>query len=359
VAGLRFPLLVFAVWRALHAIVVLAFGGSLRATTFLWDGGWYLSVLHLGYVAPAGGYDHESNVAFFPGLTWVTQAVQLVVRQEAAVAILVANGLALTAFVTVWGAVRAWRGEDLARRATLAFALFPTSYYLWMYYTEALLVTATAAAVWAARRERSTLATGFLVIASTARVVGITVGPALALARIVRLRRVDSVSVLYVLGSLVGLGAVMTRQAVEIGDPFGWLQAGRAWGREFAGPWVALRHAAGMIVHALPGIAPGATIDLVAVVVVGCLVGVLWRGARRGDWPLEPATVATVLWAVPLFSNLMASQARYMLACWPFSLAMAHIWSRLPRAVRVAALMLPAALTIVLLRHVSLGLFTG
>jgi hypothetical protein len=114
-----------------------------------------------------------------------------------------------------------------------------------------------------------------------------------------------------------------------------------------------------MIVHALPGIAPGTTIDLVAVVVVGCLVGVLWRGARRGDWPLEPATVATVLWAVPLFSNLMASQARYMLACWPFSLAMAHIWSRLPRAVRVAALVMPAALTIVLLRHVSLGLFTG
>jgi hypothetical protein len=357
-AGIRFPLLVFAVWRVLHGIAVHVVGGSLRGTTFATDGGWYLSILRQGYVAPES-YDQFSNVAFFPGLAWATQAVQFVVRSETAATLLVANGLALAAFVAVWGAVRVWVGEDMARRATVALALFPTSYFLWMYYTEALFVTATAAAVWAGRRERHTLAAVFLAVASTTRLVGVTVGPALALARIVRLRRVDSVSVRYVLGSLVGLVAVMARQAVETGDPLGWLQAGRAWDRQFDGPWTALYRAAGLIVAELPGIAGFVILDLVAVVAVGCLVVLLWRGARRGDWPLEPATVASLLWVVPICSQLISSQARYMMACWPALLVVADAWPRLPRAVRLLGLIVPVAVTVVALRYLSLGAFTG
>ena len=221
--------------------------------------------------------------------------MQFVVRDETAATLLVANGLALAAFVAVWGAVRAWVGEAMARRATLALALFPTSYFLWMYYTEALFITATAAAVWAGRRDRHTLAAVFLAVASTTRLVGVTVGPALALARIVRLRRVDSVSVRYVLGSLVGLGAVMARQAVEAGDPLGWLQAGRAWDRELDGPWTALYRGAGLIVARLPDLAGFVILDVVAVVAMGCLVLLLWRGspawrlAARGGDRRQPA----------------------------------------------------------------------
>jgi hypothetical protein len=358
-AGIRFPLLVFAVWRILHGITVVAFGGSLRDVTFMWDGGWYLSILHVGYAVPPGGYGEFSNVAFFPGLTWLTQAVQFVVRHEATATLLVANALALAAFVAVWGAVRSWVGEVMARRVTLGLALFPTSYFLWMYYTEALLVSAMAAAIWAGRRERHTLAAVFLAVASTSRLVGVTVGPALALARIVRLRRVDSVSVRYVLGSVVGLGAVMARQAVEVGDPLGFLKAGEAWDREFSGPWIALYRAAGMIYLALPDIASGVLLDVVAIAVVGLLLLLLWRGIRRGVWPLEAGIAATVLWIVPICSQLVASQARYMLACWPVLLVVADAWSRLPRAARAAVLTLPAVLTVGLLYQLTHGVFTG
>jgi hypothetical protein len=350
---------VFAVWRVLHGIVVLVWDGSLRETTFSWDGGWYLSILRLGYDVPPGGYGDFSNAAFFPGLTWATQAVQLVVRDEATATLFVANALAPVAFVTVWAAVRAWVGEDMARRVTVGLALFPTSYFLWMYYTEALLVSATAGALWAARRDRQNVAAGLLAVASTARLVGVTVGPALALARVVRLRRVDSVSVRYVLGSLVGLGAVMARQAVEIGDPVGWMRAGQAWGREFAGPWSALYHAAGLVLADLPGIAEGVLLDAVAVVVVGLLLVLLWRGARRGDWPLEPAIVASVLWVIPICSQLIASQARYMLGCWPVLLVVGDAWPRLPRAARVALVTVPPVVTVVLLGRLSDGLFSG
>jgi hypothetical protein len=357
--GIRFPLLVFTVWRVLHAIVVLASGGSLRDITYAWDGGWYLTILHLGYVAPAEGYHQESNLAFFPGLAWVTQAMQFVVRSETAATLLVANGLALAAFVTVWGAARAWAGEVMARRVTVAFALFPTSYFLWMYYTEGLLVTAAAAAVWAGRRERHSLAALFLAVASTARLVGVTIGPALALARIIRLRRVDSVSVRYVLGSLGGLAAVVARQAVEGGDPLGFLHAGQAWGREFGGPWTALHQAGALILHAPPGIAFIAFLDGTAIVAGGALVLLLWRGARRDAWPLEPAILASGLWVVPIFSQLSFSQARYLLACWPILLVVGREWPRMPRSLRFVAPAVAAVLTLVLLRRLSQGLFTG
>jgi hypothetical protein len=359
-AGIRFPLLVFAVWRVLHGVVVVASGGSLREVDHTWDGRWYLYLLRHGYTISPAGYAKESDAAFFPGLSWVTHAVELVVPSETAATVLVSNGLALGAFVAVWGAARAWTDEPVARRVTVAVALFPTSLFLWTYYTEGLLVAATAAGVWAARRERHTLAAVLLAVASSARLVGVVVGPALAVARIVRTRRVDSVSVRYVLGSALGLAAVMAQQAAQIGDPFGWLRAGAAWHRELAGPWMPLLHGVHLVLFPKPVIpVTGVLLDLAAMAGVAVLVVLLWRGARRGAWPLEAAAVATPLWLIPICSTLSVSQARYMLACWPALLVVADSWPRLPRLLRLAAVVVPALASVVLLHRLALGSFAG
>lgn len=358
-AGVRFPLLTFAVWRAVQGVLVVAFGGDLRQVMYSWDGTWYLTILRQGYVAPPDGYAQESNLAFFPGLVWITQAVQFVVGNETAAALLAVNGLALGAFIAVWGAARAWMGEEIARRVTLLLALFPTSYYLWMYYSEGLLVLATAAAAWAGRRERHTVATAFLALASTARLVGVAAGPALALARIVRLRRVDAVSIRYVAGSAVGLGAVMARQAVEAGDAFGFLHAGQAWGRQFAGPWTPVYDAARAVGSALPAVDGDVILDAAGLAGVGWLVVLLWRGRRRDAWPMEPAVLGTALWVVPVCSKLIGGQLRYMLACWPALLVVAEAWPRLPRAARAVGVTSAGTVGLVLLQRVSSGLYTG
>src|SRR3954463_9174214 len=59
-AGIRFPVVVFAVWRVLQASVVLLSGGSLRGVNYTWDGTWYLYLLRHGYTISPGGYDQES-----------------------------------------------------------------------------------------------------------------------------------------------------------------------------------------------------------------------------------------------------------------------------------------------------------
>lgn len=354
------PVLVFVVWRLSHAVVVLAFGGSLERTTYAFDGAFYLSVLRDGYVEPPGGYGHFSNVAFFPGLAWLTAAVRVVVRREQLASALVANGLALGSFVAVWGAVRAWTEDDgVARRAAVGLALVPTSYYLWMYYSEALLVATSASAAWSSRAERHGRAAALLLVAATSRVVGVLVGPVLALVRVVRLRRIDIVAVLYAVASSIGFATVLVRQQVEIGDALGWAKAQEAWGRQLAPPWTPLVSAGRDIVRALPDVAEGVGLDLATVLAVGALVAALVAGARRGRWPVEAPALAATFWFVPLCSRLVSSQVRFALACWPVLLVPTRAWPRLAVAARVVAILAGLALTIVLLRRLALGSFTA
>lgn len=354
------PLLVFLVWRAVHAGVVLAFGGGLGQTTYAFDAAYYLSLLRDGYQVPAGGYGEFSNVAFFPGLAWLTAAVQVVLRSEAVATAVVANGLALGSFFGVWAAVRAWTEDDgIARRAVVGLALLPTSYYLWMYYSEGLLVAASASAVWCSKTDRHWRAALLLLVAATSRVVGVLVGPVLAAVRVARLRRVDRVAVLHVAASAVGFALVLARQAVEVDDPLGWSRAQEAWGRELAPPWVPLRTAVADLIDTLPALAEGVGLDLATVAVVGALVATLAVGARRGRWPPEAAALALTFWFVPLCSRLISSQVRFALGCWPVLLVPARAWPRLPVVARAVIVTAAVALTAVLLRRLAMGSFTA
>ena len=354
------PVLVFLAWRAAHAACVLVLGGGLGRTTYAFDAAYYLSVLRHGYEVPPGGYGEFSNVAFFPGLAWLTTAVLFVVRNEEVATALVANGLALGSFVAVWGAVRAWTDDDgTARKAVLGLALVPTSYYLWMYYSEGLLVSASASAAWCSSTKRHGRAAALLVLAATSRVVGVLVGPVLAVVRVVRRRRVDRTAIAYVAASAAGFALVLVRQAVEIGDPLGWSKAQEAWGRQPAPPWVPLWTAVRDVVRTLPDLAEGVGLDLVTVVGVGALVAVLAAGARRRQWPHEPAVLAFTFWFVPLCSRLVSSQVRFALACWPALLVPARAWPRLAVALRVVVVLAAVALTVVLLRRLAIGSFTA
>lgn len=92
---------------------------------------------------------------------------------------------------------------------------------------------------------------------------------------------------------------------------------------------------------------------------IGVLVVLLYRGVRRGHWPLEPAMLATVFWLVPLFSRLVSSQIRFALVCWPVLLVPAHAWSRIGRVLRVVICVAALGLTVVLLRRLALDVFTA
>jgi hypothetical protein len=75
--------------------------------------------------------------------------------------------------------------------------------------------------------------------------------------------------------------------------------------------------------------------------------------------PFDPDALATVLWAVPMFSRLIPGQVRFALGSWPVLLVPAVVWPQLPRAVRVLIVLTALVLTVVLLRRLAYGVFTA
>ena len=86
----------------------------------------------------------------------------------------------------MWGVTKVWRNERIARRAVLLMALFPSSLFLWAFYSEGLFILLGAGGVWADRKgKRGLAALCFLGLAST-RSIGILLPLVVVAARIIR-----------------------------------------------------------------------------------------------------------------------------------------------------------------------------
>ncbi|MDQ3929371.1 MAG: glycosyltransferase family 39 protein [Chloroflexota bacterium] len=101
------------------------------------------------------GYESDPYylTAFFPGFPLLIKLVSFLVFDNAIVAaLLVANISALFFFWFLYRLVEADFGEHVARRAVVFSAVFPTSYYLFMGYTEAPLLAFSLAALYYGRQ---------------------------------------------------------------------------------------------------------------------------------------------------------------------------------------------------------------
>ncbi|MGH9262820.1 MAG: hypothetical protein ACRD08_23455, partial [Acidimicrobiales bacterium] len=225
----RFPICLWLAWRAAHLVLVVAFGGDVVDTAFHFDGGWFRTILDHGYVVADPTYETQQTPAFMPGVAWLAWPFAQIIGAEAA-ALLVANATGVGAFCAVFGAVRSWSGERPARVATVALALWPTSFVLWAYYSEGLFIIATALGLWADRRNRPGAAVVGCFLAPLTRTVGGAFGPVLAVARWWRLGRVDLVGVSYIVAGVSATATVSAVQEVQTGDALAWVHAQESWG---------------------------------------------------------------------------------------------------------------------------------
>lgn len=345
----RFPVLVWAAWRAVQLVLVVVFGGDVVDATFYFDGGWFRSILDQGYVVTDPSFETQQNPAFMPGVAWLAWPFAKVVGAEAA-ALLVANATGAAAFCAVYGATRSWSGERAARVATVALALWPTSFVLWAYYSEGLFILATALGLWADRRGRPAAAMAGCFLAPLTRTVGGAFGPVLAVARWWRLGRVDLGGVSYIAASLAATGTVSAVQETQTGDALAWVHAQSSWGREMSFPWSPIISAVADAGDKLPRPAMELSINLAAVALVGFSVGVLVVWWIRDRLPLSVTAWAGVAWLAPLFTTIISSQIRFALGAWPVLVAWSHEgrWGRVARAIGALA---GIALTVLFLRR--------
>jgi hypothetical protein len=370
--GLCFPVAVWALWRLASLAVTLWLGGKGVESAYSYDGAHYLRILHHGYWDPR---PFMPSHAFFPGVAWLGTPIWWLTGSDAVTAHAVASITALGAFVAVWGVTREWVHEVAARRAVVLLAVFPSSLFLWMFYSEALFIALGAGAVWADRRGRRGLAAALLLGVATTRSVGILVPAVLILARVIRTRRVDRWAVVYAGAGLVGLGAVLVTMQVQLGDAFAFLGVQDDWGRTVSAPWNSVLQGIDnltpdrrtVMVPAL--VARAFDLWAVGIVLVGlvylAVAGRLGREGRtaRHRFPMEAWMLGVAMIALPFASSVLASFNRFAMADWVLYPAYAAMLGRLPRWLRIiawVAIVVAGTLTAyAFIGRVSVGRFVG
>ncbi|MEM8707920.1 MAG: hypothetical protein AAGE98_15755, partial [Actinomycetota bacterium] len=280
--------------------------------------------------------------------------------------IVLANLLAATAFVTVWGAAKALFDRRTADLAVLFLACWPGSMFLWAFLSEGLFVTATAGAVWADARGRHGAAAALVFVAGLTRSVGVVFGPILVLLRVWRLWRVDRVALGYAGAWLLSFLAVLAVMEASVGDALAPFKSQEAWGRSLGPPWVPVVDAIGIIIDKLPSPALETSMNLVVTVLflivgaVGVAAALRVHGsAGSPSPPPAPAGVWTlVATALPQFTGQITSMLRYVLGAWPGFVLVAYATSTRPR-LRFVLLAGQVVVSLWLLRRHAMGIWVA
>jgi hypothetical protein len=205
-----------------------------------WDAGHYLRLAEVGYRRGTPPPDDPLFIVFFPGYPLVVRVVGYVVRDLVASGLLVSLAASIGAAYLLYRLVRLDAGHDEAWRAVLLLLAFPTAYFLAAPYTESLFLFAVLASVYAARTGGWLRASLAGMAATSTRVAGVSLLPALAFEAIssparwpTRVRRLG-----WVAAASAGLLAYLGINWVVYDDPFWFLEVQRShWSQEAKPPW--------------------------------------------------------------------------------------------------------------------------
>ena len=228
----------FAVGAIGHAYVGFAVpGGSPREPPgFLdywahWDGGWYAAIADRGYF-------NTASTSFFPLYPLLVRMADHLPGGTAFWGVAVSTTCLLATLWFLYELAEELFDRRTAQAATLAFAFFPSAFFMNAVYSESVFLAATTGTIWALRvRRHFLLACLFAYFATAARNVGVFVLVPLLWELLVRRRTRLWEGVLGIAGALGGLVAYMLYLWKGLGDPLYFAVAQRAtWGRTLTNP---------------------------------------------------------------------------------------------------------------------------
>jgi mannosyltransferase PIG-V len=270
-----------------------------------WDGIWYRHIAQHGYLLLP---DHQSDPAFFPLYPLLLKAVHVIGVPIAAGGVLLSTVLFLAALLAFDTLGRELLSPELARRATLLLAVFPTTYVCSMAYPESLVLLAFALAGLFALRRRWLACAAAAAVASLARPEGALIVIPIAGCLAACWRTLDAGERGRGLAAVLSAPAALVSFPLYLGwalhDPFAWSKAERAWGRSFR---------IDGIVRALSRLGealarhPWGYRDVVFCALTLALVAAAWRAGVPGPW-LVLGVLTVVL---PLGSGAFESDARF------------------------------------------------
>ncbi|MHB0867178.1 MAG: mannosyltransferase family protein [Thermoleophilia bacterium] len=284
-----------------------------------WDASWYMSIAADGYQWLV---DDQSNVAFFPLYPMAVRALGLILGSRYLIA-----GLALSSLFLCGGMLFMYRlirdefGADIAGRAVLLMAIFPTSVFFTTMYSESLFLMTSVATFYYARRDRWLAAGCWGLLAAATRITGLWLLLPLVWELLSqkgfspRKLAPGAASLLLVPG---GLGLYMLFLYLKFDRPFAFAETQiTGWGHELATPWAAVTRDLGYLTQ------NGELWVVYELLASAFIVVCLLLGLRRLRGSYSIYILASLL--APVLSGTTRSMSRYILVVFPVFILMAQM----------------------------------
>ena len=314
------------------------FGGWMH-----WDGGWYVEVA-------ARGYQGDNTAAFYPlyllllrGLAFVFTLGNISDDALNITGVILSSLAALTTCLLLYQLACQDYDQETARLSVLYLMAFPTAFFLFAVYTEALFMALAIGAFYAARKNRWLIALLLAALAVLTKNQGLLLVAALLVEYVVQQRpcrfRPDYRIFFFGLPLLTFGGWLLFNQ-LTFGNPLQFLSANQQyWGHYFAWPWQVLAKAAADFKRILNStVGPGTELmqqdylNLVSFPLTIGFVGLafaggwaVWRGRLRLAYLVFFLGCLLQPLVSPVAEQPLLSMPRYLLVIFPafFLLALA------------------------------------
>ena len=220
------------------------------------DALWFLRIAAKGYS------NTDSSAAFFPLYPLLIRGVSFLIGGHPfAAALLVSNLSFLGALFVLFALTRSELSEEVARRAVLYAAVFPTALFFFAPYSESLFLLLVLLSFWAARRGQWEAAGAAGMLAALTRNLGVVLVLPLAIEAIhqamaTRPRRWPVRGLLWSAGPAAGTFAYAAYWRVASGDWLAPVHRQAAWQRQLTSPLTTANsatHAAFDFIGVYPG----------------------------------------------------------------------------------------------------------
>ena len=295
-----------------------------------WDSQWYQWIVQEGYWLRPG---QRSNVAFFPLYPMAIDLVAPFVGNNTVLAGVIVSNVAFLALLIVLYQLTRLESDShqTASRTVFYLAIFPTSFFFSMMYTESLFLFFIVAAIYFARKRLWVWAALMGLLAGTARVVGVLTWGLIMwewlrvhgwnIEAIHRkqswlnlwagLKR-DWIDILVIAVIPLGLLSYMFFLQQNFKDPVAFSTVQSAWGRENIGPWAVI--ARDIRVLSSEGMGLGNLSRILNLTTLAVILGIsvaIWRRLGAGY------ALFTLLALLIPATSASQSLIRYAIVCFP------------------------------------------
>lgn len=296
-------------------------GKYLLDSFFRWDGGWYKRIIEKGYYIEGS----QSNVTFFPLYPYLCRYIGYITGNFYSAGLIISNLSAYGGLFFIFRIAEGLLDREKATRALILILVFPSSFFLSVFYTEGLFLFVTSASIYFFLKHSYTYSGLFGLFATMTRASGILLFAVLGLVLFIRCVKQEQTFNRRMLGLLlipVGLLIFMAMLQYQVDDALAFVRYQSGWGRKSMFPLYTLLRGVASIDYSFPRDSQN-MIKLLDLSTALGFLAVSLAMIRRYPMVLWSFTLASVL--LPLLSGSLMSTTRFCGVIFPAFIYLADV----------------------------------